>query len=97
MVYLTSCILSQDVPHPWVPLSHTVPLVDAQGWEPLLLGVLRLLVGLLPTVMCAHGSSLWKLEAVPRVYFHSLQVSTLGGQPSASLLSLDFVTKVMLV
>ena len=56
-----------------------------------------LLAGLLLVVRHARGSGLWKLEAVPRVDFYSLAVSTLGGQPSAPPLSPNFVAKVVLV
>ena len=37
-------------------------MAEAQGWEPLLLGGLSLLDGLLPTARCARAIGLWKLE-----------------------------------
>ena len=46
----------------WVPLAHTVIMVDAGGWGPLLLGGLSLLDDLLPMAQCARGSHLLKLE-----------------------------------
>ena len=51
-----------------------MPLADARAWEPLLLGGLLLLVGLLPTVRHARGSDLHKLEPTLRVDFHFLVV-----------------------
>ena len=94
---LTSHILSQEEPHPRVPLAHTVPLANAQSWEPFLLGGLLLLVGLFPAVWCVRGSGLWKLEVIPRVDFHSLVVSTLARQPYAPPLSSNIVAKAVLV
>ena len=44
-----------------------VPLADTRGWEPLFLGGLILVDGLLLAVWCARGSDLWKLEATALV------------------------------
>ena len=77
-------------------MASTVPMAGTCGGEPLLLGGLPLLDGLLPMARHARGSCLWKLEATafameghvgaPRVAFHSLAILTLGGRPSAPLL-----------
>ena len=48
--------------HPRVPLAHTMPLANAWGWKPLLLGGPPLLVGLLLIVRHARCNGLWKLE-----------------------------------
>ena len=63
MACLVSLILLQEKPCPWVPLAHTVPMADAQGWEPFFLDGLPLLDCLLLMAQCARGSGLWKLEA----------------------------------
>ena len=63
MVYLASQILSQEEPHPQVPLAWMVTMVNARRWGPLLLGALLLLDDRLLAAQLAQCSSLWKLEA----------------------------------
>ena len=60
---LTSWILSQEEPYPWVPLAWMVTMVDVQGWGPRLLGGLLLLDDCLLVARHARGSDQWKLEA----------------------------------